>query len=337
MHYLITGHTGFKGAWLIMMLKQQGHVVSGISLDPEPGSLFERANLAQFLRHDLRVDIRNSTELQSAMAAVSPEVVIHLAAQSLVRQSYLEPRETFETNVNGTLNVLEALSFLPSLEAALIITTDKVYRNINQVNGYVETDPLGGEDPYSSSKAMADLLTQSWAKSFPGKPLAIARAGNVIGGGDVCKDRLLPDIVRAFIMGSELKIRYPQAVRPWQHVLDCLKGYLALVDALLAGKGTGEWNIGPGPESFISVGDIVKKANSLWGGNTSVAIDGAENFHEANLLALNALKAESELGWKNQLTYPLCLEWTLEWEKAMVLGIDALTVSQNQIEKFSQL
>lgn len=331
---MITGHTGFKGAWLTLMLSTMGHKVSGISLDPEPGSLFERAGITKFVEHDIRVDIRNGEALESAMVAINPDVVVHMAAQPLVRRSYLDPRETYETNVNGTLNVLAALEKLPKLRASLIITTDKVYRNVDQAEGYVESDPLGGYDPYSSSKAMADLLTQSWAKSFPGAPLAIARAGNVIGGGDVCKDRLVPDIVRAFSGGETLHIRYPQAVRPWQHVLDCLNGYLAIIDGLLNGHAQGEWNIGPGRESFISVGDLVKASQAYWGGETNAALDQESNFHEANLLALDASKAQDLLGWKNKLIYPQSLEWAIEWEKHVLEGSDALEVTLGQINSF---
>lgn len=337
MHYLVTGHTGFKGAWLTLMLKRQGHEVSGISLAPEPGSLFETANVSTYLEQDLRVDIRDQKALEAAMVSVDPDVVIHMAAQPLVRRSYIDPRETFETNVNGTLNVLEALAKLSKLKATLIITTDKVYRNVDQPEGYVETDPLGGDDPYSSSKAMADLLTQSWVKSFPSTPVAIARAGNVIGGGDVCKDRLVPDIVRAFATGKSLQIRYPQAVRPWQHVLDCLNGYLRIVDALLSGRGEGQWNIGPGRESFVAVGDLVKRAQTIWSGETQVEIDKTENYHEANLLALDATKAEKNLSWRNKLVYPTSLEWAIRWETSVLSGSDALSITMQQIDEFTEL
>ncbi|MFZ4497882.1 MAG: CDP-glucose 4,6-dehydratase, partial [Candidatus Nanopelagicales bacterium] len=230
MHYLVTGHTGFKGAWMTMWLTSQGHQVSGLALDPEPGALFETAKLHPLLAHDIRADIRDSANVMDALRVTAPDVVIHLAAQPLVRESYLNPRWTFETNVMGTMNVLEAVQQTPSVKTQLIITTDKVYRNVNQVAGYVEPDPLGGDDPYSASKAMADLLTHSWVTSFGGPPTAVARAGNVIGGGDVCKDRLIPDVIAALASGKAPVLRYPNAVRPWQHVLDCINGYLMLVD-----------------------------------------------------------------------------------------------------------
>ena len=335
MHYLVTGHTGFKGAWLTLLLQSQGHQVSGLSLDPEPGSLFEVANLEDVMLHDYRVDIRNAAATTEAIHHINPDVLIHLAAQPLVRRSYREPRETFETNVNGTLNVLEASQSCSNLKARVIITTDKVYKNVDRIEGYLETEPLGGDDPYSSSKAMADLLTQSWIKSFPAMPTAIARAGNVIGGGDVCEDRLIPDAVRAFTAGKPLQIRFPNAVRPWQHVLDCVNGYVALADALLAGEGLGEWNFGPGPESFVRVGDVVSAASEMWGDGASVELDKGLHPHEANLLALDSTKALTHLGWKNRVRYPESLAWTIEWEKRRFLGEDALALTREQLEKFA--
>jgi len=334
MHYLVTGHTGFKGAWLCMLLKKRGHKVSGISLDPVPNALFTQTDVASLLEQDIRLDIREGEDLKREIANIAPDVVMHLAAQPLVRYSYREPRETFETNVNGTLNVLEAVQAANSVKACLIITTDKVYRNVNQVEGYLETDALGGDDPYSASKAMADILTQSWVKSFPGVPTAIARAGNVIGGGDVCEDRLIPDVVRAFSAGAPLHIRYPNAVRPWQHVLDCLNGYLTLVDALLAGNGQGEWNFGPGEESFVPVGTMASLSQELWNAKTDVVIDDSPTLHEANLLALDSTKAHKQLGWDNKLVFPACLEWTLSWEQEVLSGANAKEACESQLALF---
>ncbi len=251
MHYLITGHTGFKGPWLVLLLLSRGHQVSGLALNPDDGSLFQRAGLTEHLVSDFRVDIRDAEATAAAVKAAAPDVVVHMAAQSLVRESYRNPRYTYETNAIGTLNVLEAVGATPSVRAHVVITTDKVYRNVDQEAGYVETDPLGGDDPYSASKAMADLLAQSWIRSFPGVPTAIARGGNVIGGGDVSHDRLLPDLVAAYADGRAPQLRFPRAVRPWQHVLDCLNGYLVLADALLTGSGLGQWNFGPGRDSFV--------------------------------------------------------------------------------------
>lgn len=337
MHYLVTGHTGFKGAWLCLLLAARGHEVSGIALDPTVGSLFDVANVKKVLKNDVRLDIRNAKQLHDEINRIAPDVVMHLAAQPLVRYSYANPRETFETNAIGTMNVLEAVQDLLRLKACLIVTTDKVYRNVNQIEGYVETDALGGDDPYSASKAMADILTQSWRKSFPKHPTAIARAGNVIGGGDVCQDRLLPDIVRAFSTSKAVNIRYPQAVRPWQHVLDCLNGYLLLVDRLVAGGGSGDWNFGPGEESFVSVGEVVTQAQRHWADPTSVIIENAPTLHEASLLALDSTKSQRELSWDNKLVFPESLQWTLEWEQSRLAGDDALELCKEQIRLFEIL
>ena len=338
MHYLITGHTGFKGAWLTLMLTEQGHTVSGLALDPEPGALFEAAELHEFLEHDIRADIRDAAAVTHALATVQPDAVFHMAAQPLVRASYLDPRWTMETNVMGTFNVLEAVQRTPSVRAHVVVTTDKVYRNVNQVAGYTENDALGGHDPYSASKAMADLLTQSWVASFDGPRTAIARAGNVIGGGDVCKDRLLPDLLRAFSLGRPAEIRYPDAVRPWQHVLDCLNGYTMLMDALLDGSQTGgEWNFGPGPESFVTVGQIADLAAELSGDGASWTTPGGQHPHEAELLALDADKARTELGWADRLAYRDAVEWTIEWSDRRGSRSSARDASRHQLREFAAL
>lgn len=337
MHFLVTGHTGFKGSWLILLLRKLGHEVSGISLDPQPGSLFEVAGLKKKVTHDVRCDIRNPNELDKSIQKISPDVLIHLAAQPLVRKSYKNPRETFETNAMGTFNVLEASSKVLTLKANLIITTDKVYKNVNQKKGYLESDSLGGDDPYSASKAMADIATQSFVKSFPGIPTAIARAGNVIGGGDVSHDRLIPDLINGFIEGVPVLIRYPSAVRPWQHVLDCLNGYLMLVDSLINNKSKGEWNFGPDEKSFKEVREVADFLKNRWGKEASWISDQEVNPHEAELLALDSSKAESQLNWRNKLSFEQTLEWTLDWHKEVVNGNNPHEVTQSQIEKFLEL
>src|SRR5664280_1522972 len=275
MHFLITGHTGFKGAWLALLLLERGHTISGLALEPAPGSLYERARLSELLLRDLRVDIRDGVATQHAIMSVEPDVVLHLAAQPLVRESYRDPRYTYETNALGTLSVLQAVEHTPAVKAQVIVTTDKVYRNVNQIWGYRESEPLGGVDPYSASKAAADLITQSWmAGAGRDVPTAIARAGNVVGGGDVCAARLMVDLVAAFSAGTPVRLRYPEAVRPWQHVLDCLGGYLDLTEALLRGESSGEaFNFGPDTRSFVSVGAVATAVASLWGTNPVVAID----------------------------------------------------------------
>lgn len=338
MHYLITGHTGFKGAWLTLMLTQQGHQVSGLSLDPEPGSLYEIAAVGELIRHDLRGDIRSADTVCAALETTAPDAVFHLAAQPLVRESYLDPRTTVETNVMGTLNVIEAISAVPSIQASLIITTDKVYRNVNQIQGYIESDPLGGHDPYSASKAMADILTQSWMLSFPGSPMATARAGNVIGGGDVCQDRLMPDLMRGFANGSNVSLRYPEAVRPWQHVLDCLNGYQLLMQELLAGNPTvleqATWNFGPGPANFRTVCEVADLASQLWGSTASWSVPAKTHPHEAELLALDATSARKKLNWADRLDFHKAVEWTVDWTKNVNAGMDPRSVTTSQIEQY---
>ena len=336
-HYLVTGHTGFKGAWLTLLLVSRGHRVSGLALDPVEGSLFARAGIAEELEHDFRIDIRDAKRTASAVSAAAPDVLVHMAAQPLVRESYRRPRETYETNAMGTLNVLEAVAATTSVRALIVVTTDKVYRDNAQLVGYLETDPLGGDDPYSASKAMADLLTQSWIRSFPGVPTAVARAGNVIGGGDVSPDRLLPDLIAAYSRGQIPRLRFPGAVRPWQHVLDCLNGYLILADALLDGTGEGEWNFGPGRAGLIEVGQIATRVAELWGSEAHWEYDDGEHPHEANLLALDTSKAERELGWRNQLGSHDGLAWTVDWERRVHAGADPLAVTRDQIAAFVEL
>ena len=337
MHVLVTGHTGFKGAWLTLLLQQQGHSVSGIALDPQPGSLFDLLELSADLVHDYRVDIRNATDTRDAVQAIDPDIVLHLAAQPLVRASYAEPRWTMETNVMGTLSVLEAIGETESVHAAVMVTTDKVYRNTGKPAGYVESDPLGGHDPYSASKAMADILISSWVDSFGGSPIAIARAGNVIGGGDVSIDRLMPDMIDAFSAGRSAAIRNPAAVRPWQHVLDCLNGYLLLVDALLAGEGRGAWNFGPEPTSFRTVQEVANLAADVWGESAAWHADAEEHPHEAALLTLDAGKSRQQLGWADRLTFDQAVAWTIEWTKEVQAGVGAREVTMKQITDFNAL
>lgn len=335
MRVFLTGHTGFKGAWLTLILAEAGHEVVGYSLDPDPGALFERAGIAELVAGDYRADIRDAELVGRAVRESAPDVVIHMAAQPLVRESYADPRYTMETNVMGTLAVLEAVRSSTTVSAAVLVTTDKVYRNVNQRAGYVESDALGGHDPYSASKAMADLLIQSWVASFPGAPTAIARAGNVIGGGDVCKDRLMPDLIRGFSTGTPVEIRYPQAVRPWQHVLDCLQGYVDLSQALLAGSVTGgEWNFGPGEDSFRTVAEVADLTSSLWRADATWHTPGGDHPHEAELLALDAAKARLELGWHDRLTYTDAVGWTVDWHQRVLSGADARDVTLDQVREY---
>lgn len=336
MRYLITGHTGFKGSWLALWLAKQGHEVAGIALDPMPGSLFDMADIGSLLIEDIRQDIRDAGALQSMVSRIRPDVVFHLAAQPLVRASYVNPRETVETNVMGTLNVLEAVKRCPTVQAHLVITTDKVYRNVGQEAGYLESDALGGDDPYSASKAMADILTNSWVHSFDGPPTAVARAGNVIGGGDVSPDRLLPDVVKAFTLGRSVELRYPQAIRPWQHVLDCLDGYVRLSQHLLTGVGTegGSWNFGPGRQGFRTVADVVDTAARSWGAEAAWISNDDEHPYEAAILALDSTKAESKLSWRNHLNFDQAITWVVEWYKEVGAGKAPREVSEKQLSDY---
>lgn len=334
MHYFITGHTGFKGSWLTFLLLRMGHEVSGFSLDPEPGSLFSNTSVGRKMAGDFRGDVRNENALLAALSETAPDVVIHMAAQPLVREGYRNPRTTFETNVNGTLNVLTATSQCKSIKAQLIITTDKVYRNKNQRKGYVESDELGGDDPYSASKAMADLLAQSWIKSFPGIPTAIARAGNVIGGGDVCKDRLFPDLISSYKMGKRVKLRYPNAVRPWQHVLDCVNGYLKLSEYLLNGGNETVWNFGPKDDEFISVHKVAELVGGLW--NVTPAWEELEDVHhhEASLLALDSTKAREKLLWRERFVFSDAVSITSNWYSQVNKGLSPNEATKNDLELF---
>ena len=316
------------------MLVERGDEVCGLALDPEPRGLFETAGVADLLESDVRGDIRDPDVVHRAVEDSHPDVVVHMAAQPLVRDSYARPRWTMETNVMGTFNVLEAVSAVGSVRAQVMVTTDKVYLNVGQELGYVESDSLGAGDPYSTSTAMADLLVQSWTSSLDGPPTAVARAGNVLGGGDVSTDRLMPDLLTAFASGQPAELRYPDAVRPWQHVLDCLNGYLHLVDALLDGAGRGEWNFGPDPDSFRTVRELAINAAQDWGDGASWTESTGEHLHEAQLLALDAAKAERELGWRNHMDFAATVAATVEWQKWVDSGLSPREATIRQIRRF---
>lgn len=310
-HYLITGHTGFKGSWLTMLLAEQGHNVSGIALEPPEKSLFNSASVSELLASDIRCDIRNRDKLVTLFQEIEPDYVVHLAAQALVLEGYRSPVETYETNVLGTLNVLCATEQTDSVKAQLVVTTDKVYRNDGRRKPYVESDPLGGNDPYSASKAAADILTQERLKRPGAKPGAIARAGNVIGAGDFSKNRLIPDIIRAVSEKVPLQVRNPQAVRPWQHVLDCLSGYLALLHALPNQHNQLAWNFGPRSGKGETVGEVIEVSQKLL--DNSLAVDYLSNTgaHEEQFLLLDSSLAETRLGWSNRLSFGDALAWSL--------------------------
>jgi CDP-glucose 4,6-dehydratase len=338
-HYLITGHTGFKGSWLALLLKAYGHEVSGISLDPLEKSLFNQASLSDIFESDIRLDIREKSALKDKVQKINPDILIHLAAQPLVRESYRIPVETFETNVLGTLNILESAENLFNLQAALIVTTDKVYKNYDNHGSYVEGDELGGKDPYSASKTAADIATQSWASSFTKFPIAIARAGNVIGGGDWSKDRIIPDMVNSFISGKSVELRFPDSVRPWQHVLDCLSGYMKLIDFQIRTGTSGIWNFGPTTKNSYTVQDLANSFAKTWGEGASEITKKVNSelvLHESSLLLLNSEKARRELSWDNKLDFQDTIDWTVEWYK-LIESMDVKDVCLNQINRFMNL
>lgn len=333
MHYLITGHTGFKGSWLAQLLVAQGHQVSGVALQPRVGDLFSIANLSEIFVNDFRQDIRDFEVLEKIFNEVNPDVLIHFAAQPLVLESYRDPVGTYETNVNGTLNVLKASDNTESLKARLIITTDKVYRNTGKTTGYVESDSLGGIDPYSASKAMADILTQSWSITSTGAPIAIARAGNVIGGGDFAKDRIFTDVVHSFVNDLKLELRSPTSVRPWQHVLDCLSGYLSIVDSLLKGSKGAIWNIGPSTSSYTTVREILNLGELFWNKKLDV-VEIESKYLETNHLTLDSSQANKLLGWKSAWDIESTIERTIQWYKGHSLGVNPRILCEEDISEF---
>jgi CDP-glucose 4,6-dehydratase len=318
------------------MLKELGHEVSGISLDPEEQSLFIQAGLSDIYTEDVRSDIRDLESLCSHISRINPQVIIHLAAQPLVRYSYQHPLETFDSNVMGTLNVLEAAKGLSELKATLIITTDKVYKNYGHLRGYLESDELGGDDPYSASKAAADIAAQSWIKSFGNHAIAIARAGNVIGGGDWATDRLIPDLVKSYSGNKSALVRNPNSVRPWQHVLDCLNGYLSLVDSMLSSGVSGEWNFGPDHNQKHSVQEVIEEFAQHFNIDCEPwTLDSQLNPPESNLLLLDSSKSRDQLNWKDQLDFEESLSWTANWYQTPLAEAKEITVKQ--IRDFFQL
>lgn len=312
----LTGHTGFKGSWLSLWLVMMGAKVTGFSLLPEEESLFNLAGIGGEIEESIIGDIRNSEEIVAAIKKSQPEIILHLAAQPLVRDSYFDPRKTYETNVIGTLNVFEAARKSGSVKVITNITTDKCYENREIDYAYKEDDALGGYDPYSSSKACAEILTSSYRRSFfqkEGIHLASARAGNVIGGGDFSVDRIIPDIFRAIRSGEKVKLRSPNAIRPWQHVLEPLYGYLLLSKNLYE-KGDDfakPYNFGPNKDAEQNV-EILTKTFIQKIGIGSYEIDNQATFHEAGILKLDHSRAEKELGWRPRLSFEETLEWTAE-------------------------
>ena len=324
---LVTGHTGFKGSWLCTWLAGMGARLSGYALDPptQP-NLFESARVAALL-DDVRGDIRDTAATRAAIERFDPEVVFHLAAQSLVRESYRTPVDTYATNVVGTASVLDACRHAPSLRAIVVVTTDKCYENREWERGYVETDALGGHDPYSNSKACAELVSDSFRRSFfagraPLVGVATARAGNVVGGGDWAADRLVPDLVRAALAGQEALIRNPGATRPWQHVLEPLHGYLLLGEALLRDPAAFSegWNFGPDAGGDQPVQAVVERFAACWPDRLRWRVDGAGHPHEAGKLMLDSTKAHARLGWRARLSLDDTIRLTAAWYGRVLSG-----------------
>ena len=318
---LVTGHTGFKGSWLSLWLKQLGAEVVGISLAPETNpSHWNLLGLESAVQHH-ELDIRSSAEVASVLRATQPEMVFHLAAQPLVRRSYRDPLETWATNVMGTANLLEACRQTQSVRAILTVSTDKCYKNQEWAWGYRETDPLGGHDPYSASKASTELVVASYLSSFfltDGAPLlSTARAGNVIGGGDWSEDRLIPDLVRAINDRRSLEIRSPNATRPWQHVLESLSGYLLLGQKMIEGNKcfNGSWNFGPERSGNLAVAEVLNRLQIYWP-EMNWHQTATPQPHEANLLYLDSAKAHTQLDWQSVWNLDTTLEKTADWYRA---------------------
>lgn len=343
---LITGHTGFKGAWLALWLSHLGATVSGLALRPatEP-NLFTLAVEAERIP-SVFADIRDLAAVKECFAAAKPEIVFHLAAQALVQPSLSDPVGTYATNIMGTVHLLEAIRLTPTVGAAIIVTSDKCYDNKEWDWAYRENEPMGGRDPYSSSKGSAELVTHAYRASYFGKQggrvcrLATARAGNVIGGGDWSAYRLIPDLVRALAKREAAEIRNPGAVRPWQHVLDPLAGYIALAERLASPHGdefAEGWNFGPREEEGWSVADIADRVAAIWGGNTGWQRTTREWPREANYLRIDSAKARRRLDWRGRLNLDQALAWTIGWYRGQLDGADAGKLCRDQIESYEQL
>lgn len=335
---LLTGHTGFKGGWLALWLHRLGAHVTGLALMPsaEP-NLFGCARVAEVCVHRL-CDVRNAADVATVVRAAAPQIVLHLAAQPLVRASYSEPLATYATNVMGTAHVLDALRTVIGVRAVVVVTTDKVYRNREWAYPYREDDALGGHDPYSASKAAAEIVAASYRDAFlraQGVAVATARAGNVIGGGDWSQDRLIPDAVRAWQAGAVMSIRRPQAIRPWQHVMEPLAAYLRLAEALWHGpERAGAYNFGPGTADAASVGDVIALARQAYGCGEWVCGDGHDGPHEAGWLALEVAHARTALGVAPRWTLADAVSRTMRWYRAVAEGGDARAQCHADIDAY---
>lgn len=335
----VTGHTGFKGGWLTLWLSSLGAKVYGYALPPQTSPcLFDVANIASHTCTSTLDDIRDGAALKRAIAKASPEIILHLAAQPLVVESYQTPVETYATNIMGTVNLLEAARGSTDPRAIVVVTSDKCYENTESPSAYREGDPLGGFDPYSSSKACAEIVTAAYRRSFfehSGTHIATVRAGNVFGGGDWSHHRLIPDLLSAFSSGKPALIRKPSAVRPWQHVLEPLAGYLRLTEILYEDRSAARpWNFGPRENDCRTVGEIATHMAFLWGNNTTWQSGIDDKGHEANMLRLDSDLAHRRLGWNPRWSLNEGLERTIAWHKAWQAGNDMAKFSLRQIDNY---
>jgi len=340
---LITGHTGFKGSWMSLWLQDLGAKLSGYALNPPTKPcLYELADIDANMTSMIS-DVRDLSALEACVNQIKPEIVFHLAAQPLVRYSYEQPVETYATNVMGTVNLLDVVRRIPSVRVVVVITSDKCYDNKESMQAYREEDPMGGYDPYSNSKGCAELVVSAYRNSYfnpadADNKLALAsvRAGNVIGGGDWAADRLMTDVMTAFVENQPVKIRNPNAVRPWQHVLEPLNGYLMLAERLWneGGRWAEAWNFGPNYADTVTVADIMERLAHFWGETAHYNIDDGNHPHEAGLLRLDSTKVRSRLGWEPLMTLDDALEWVVEWYQAYQRGEDMRQLSLEQIHRF---
>jgi len=338
---LITGHTGFKGSWLTLWLLLLNANVTGISLPAKKRSLFKVSSLDTEIHNNICCDITDNLRFSKVIQSVNPEIIFHLAAQAFVRESYHSPLETFATNVMGTANLLEAARQCDT-KSIVIITSDKCYKNLNWPWGYRETDALGGKDPYSASKACAEIVASSYRDSFFSQNktyIATARAGNVIGGGDWGKDRLIPDIITAFVEDKSPVIRYPNAIRPWQHVCDPLWGYMLLAENLYQNGQlyADAFNFGPFDTSNKTVGWIADYLHKKWKGSKPYSLSQDENPSESSVLKLDSSKARENLPWNPKLSLSQALDWTVEWYQEWVDGLNMKDITYQQIQKHMEL
>jgi len=340
---LLTGHTGFKGGWLSLWLARMGAQVTGLALPPtNERALFTVAGIEREVDSHV-CDIRNFDRVSKVLTDCRPEIVIHLEAQPIVRTSYDEPLATYGTNVMGTVNLMEAARHCPSVRAIVMITSDKCYENREWVWPYRETEAMGGHDPYSSSKGCAELAIAAWRQSYFGGPdrpgLASVRAGNVVGGGDWSVDRLVPDCMRAFSIGCPIVLRNPHAIRPWQHVLEPLRGYLLVAEHLWQDpKGYAEgWNFGPTQEDARAVSWVVSTVAALWGDGARWEVVAGPHPHEATFLRLDSTKGYVRLGWSPRVNLSVCLEWTVEWYRGVYRGGNAHKLTLEQIDRYERL